>query len=394
VPAKQPKEGIGFELHVAAALKTEAHSFEGKSLDLTDFYFNISPKTYSSTVTNAGYDVTVDITASKDDVEYLIECKSSRYRDEVLKINNDQFLKSMLEFLALELFSEQTKWNFKYILATNFPIARDVGALGQSSPQQLEGFRNVLVQFGRKEYGENFNPDVAKSKYLTVVLKALTFLELPDQYLKSKMNSDEDYKRNYEMFSSRLKQLRTQLSSEGGLTEITRFARVSFLCKSSDHEECRDIVTDGIVCHIGKTTLFISRLEEFQKENKSGIKLVRANQLGFSVNDVTYPTHLSSKEASEAITAALNTFIENNYSVYIVPGTFDVILIDTNRMVHKVKNCFNSETLKYQLDTVKELEGLGPFLKVSVARSILNRYHLSPDESDFVSEEELDKHEG
>lgn len=390
MPAKQPKEGIGFELHVATVLKTEPQNFDGKSLDLTDFYFNVSPKTYRKEATKAGYDVTVDITAIKDDDEYLVECKSSIHRDEILDINNGQFLKSMLEFLALELFSERMRWNFHYILATNFPVSRRIVSLGQHpSTGQLNRFRSLLIAYGHKRYCENFNLDIASAELITKVFSNLTFLGLSDQYLKQKMNSDVNYKRNYEMFSSRLKQLRSQsVPSEDGLTEITRFERISFLCKSADHEGCRDITIDAIVCHIGKIDHLISKLGELQKENESGIKLVRANQLGFSVNDVVRPPHLSSKEASEALTAAMNTLIENNYLIYVVPGTFDIILIDKSRMVDKIKKSFDRQTFKYQLDTIREFEGLGPSLRILVARFILSMYHLSPSENYFESGEE------
>jgi len=390
MPARQPKEGIGFELYVAAALRTEPHTCDGKSLDLTDFYFEIIPRTYRGEVTHAGYDVEVDITARNYDVEYLIECKSSRYRDEVLDINSDKFLKSMLEFLALELFYGQMGWNANYVLAVNFPVARKLVSLEQqTSARPLEKFRNLLVEFGHKEHGEIFNPDVASTERIIKVLRALTLLELPDQYLRTKMRSDKNFRENYEMFSSRLKKLHSQLASKGGLTEMTRFETISFLCKSPEHNGCRDIPVDAIVCHIGKIDGFISKLEEFQKGNASGIKMVRTNQLGFSRKDFVYAKHLSSKEVSVAITKALNTLIENSYSIYVVPGTFDVILIDKDRMVNRIKRCFNSETLKYQLDDVKELADLGASLKVSVAQFILSKYHLSPGENDFVAEEEI-----
>ena len=393
MPAAQPKEGIGFELHVAAALKTEPQKLDGRSLDLTEFYFNINPRTYPRGLTKAGYDVTVDITASKDNVEYLIECKSSKHRDQILDLNDSQFLKSMLEFLALEMLSEQTKWDFCYILATNYPVAKEIATLGQEgSTRQVERLRNALIGFGCKEHGETFNSGATSARRIVKVLRTLVCLELPDQYLRLKMSSDSEYRKNYETFSSRLKHLDLTLSQDGP-AQVRRFQTVSFLCKSSSHEKCRNIPTDGMICHVGNIDSFTSELEPFRKRNETGIRMIRASQLGFSVNDVDYPRNVSTKEVSESITIALNSLIGDACLLYIVPGTFDVLLIDKEIMVEKIKRCFDLHTLKYELDTVKEMRGLGASLKISAARFILSSYHLSCDEDDFISNEDANEHD-
>lgn len=169
------------------------------------------------------------------------------------------------------------------------------------------------------------------------------------------------------------------------MSHITRYRKVSFLCKSTDHRECKDILSDAIVCHVGRFDKVISKLTKLKGKNRSGAKIVRANQLGFSVRAIVYPNNLSSKEASEALTFALNKLIKKDFSIFVIPGTFDVVLIDEKKMKNEIKKCFNPHTLKYHLDMVQELTNLGPSLKVSLAKFVLSRFHLTPDESSFLS---------
>ena len=389
MPAAEPKEGTGFELHVAAALKTDTHKTDGKTIDIRSYYLNPVPKTYTKEMTGASYDVTVDISASEDDIEYAIECKSSRHRDQILDEKTDQFLEAMIEFLALEKFVELSKWRLNYMLATNFPISRRISAIVQTgSSQQLEMLRKNIAKCGTRKYHEGFNPETVSVDRIVKVFGNLTLIEFPDRYLRLKMSSDPEYKNCYEAYSERLKKLRSQVISKNS-AEVDRFERVSFLCRSLDHAVCKDIRVRDVVCHIGDVSHFMGRLAGFEKDS-TPVRLVRANELEYSAKDVVRPNHLSPKEAAEIITVALNDLAKNAYLLYLVPGTYDVVLINHEYMIERIKKTLEPETLQYNLDHVSELDGLGSTLKISIAQFILSTYHISQDEDNFISNDEID----
>ena len=380
------KEGGGFELYVAAALKYEAQKADGKNIDLTGYHFNPKPKTFLRTLTNAGYDITVDIWAASigGNIEYAIECKSSIHRDQILVEKSDQFLEGMLEFLALEGIAESSKWQYNYILAANFPISRKIASLIKArSPRQLNAVRKLIISFGIKNKPQ-FNQRVASAKKIGQVFGKLALIEFPDQYI-NKLKQNSDYAKIYDAFADQLKPLHMNIIL-GGAIDVLRFERISFLCGDPNHLTCQDIGVNGVVCHLGKVQDFRKQVICLEKDVKH-LKLIKLADLGYSVQAISGPSNYSSQEIAEAISAALNKCLGLTRLVYLVPGTYDILLINSEDMIERIKNSLDAKTMKYLLDQVSELKGLGSALKVSLARAIFAFYHVMITENDFISNE-------
>lgn len=382
----EPKEGGGFELFAAAALKFESQSTDGKKIDLTKYNFNPVPKTYPSTLTNAGYDITVDISAHsiEDNLEYAIECKSSIHRDNILDEKSDQFLSGMLEFLALERFVEITRWRFSYVLAANFPISRKIASfIKKRSISQLKVIRNTVIKYGKKEK-KGFKPSIASINRIGKVLSNLTLIELPDQYI-NKLKQNPDYIKLYDGFSEQLKKIRLNVIFEDS-GSVLKLERVQFLCSDSDHTNCEDFLINDTVCHLGKVPELIEKIT-FLGENLTAIKIIRITDLGYSVKDISCPNVFSTLKVAEVISGALNKRMKLNCLIYVVPGTFDLILVNTEKMIASIKKSLDTRKMKYILDEVPELAGLGETIKVSLAQSIFAFYHIKINESEFLTAE-------
>lgn len=390
MPAKQAKEGMGFELYVAAALKTELHASDGKTLDLRDFNLNVNPKTYSAEGTGAGYPITVDITADRDDsdFEYIIECKSSTNPDEILDVNDEQFLKAMLEFLAIRFFYTKMSWKTYYILATNFPVARRLISLRKNL--EAEAIRKLslrLIKFGVKEH-KSFNKEVASTEAIVNVLRDTTFLQLFDQYLRIKMESDKIFSENFKLYSTKLKNFSAQLSGPEPV-ESTDFQTIYFMCDSINHDECKEMLVRPYVCHYGDIRNIIAKLTKLEKNGKI-VQKATTRYLGYSVaKDIKFSIETSPELVAEIVSKLLSQNMDTNYCAYVVPGTFDVLIINRDLAKRKIKACFLEAKSKYFLDQMQEFKGLGSELKIAVASFVFSTYGLPFSKNCFHSTEYL-----
>jgi hypothetical protein len=174
-------------------------------LDLQRFLFNVNPVDYPGTITGAPYDASVDITAIGEGISYLIECKSSK-DPVVLKPKTRQFLEAILEFLALQLFKENSKWNYRYILAVNYPIGSEIKSLIQNRTEiEVRRLSDSIVKEGGSKYGERFDPAFVTIPRLAAILANLSILEFPDRYLKTRSSTDESFRKAHEMLSNQLR---------------------------------------------------------------------------------------------------------------------------------------------------------------------------------------------
>jgi len=144
----------------------------------------------------------------------------------------------------------------------------------------------------------------------------------------------------------------------------------------------------ALVCHIGDVGHFLKRLVDLEKDDNVPVRLIRANELGYSAKDVVRPRRLSPKEAAETTTVALNEIAKTSYLIYLVPGTCDIVLINHEYMVERIKKTFEPKTMQYDLDHVSELDDLGSALKISIAQFVLGHYHIHQDEDNFISNDE------
>jgi len=394
MPAQQPKQGLQYELLVAAALKTEPHEAGGKSLDLTSFTFNVNPQTYKTILTRMGVDFTVDSTAIRDSITFLIECKSSDTPGEVLRLGSESFLKAVLEFTALQNFSEISGWNYQYLLAVNFPIGREVQDLFKSmSPEQLSKLANRVKEFGVREYGSKFNADLITTDLLRRTFNVTNMILLTDQFLREKLRSDDVFKKHYEDLSSKLRTPRLGTVPERGVLISQGYQHVTFLCMAETHENCRELAIDGFVCHIGNASELLGKIQTaYEKMGSPVCCLIRGRELEYSPYDVEADEKASSKDIAQALSNALNNLLPqiNNSAVIllVVPGTFDIVIADRRKLANLIRSSCDPISGKYDLRKIPELDGLGILVQVSLATQILRQeYKIMTSIDNYLTDE-------
>ena len=397
MPGTQPKEGIGYELLVAAELKSAAQDTDSGTLDLRDCLVNVNPVEYPGKITGAPYSASVDITATGQDFTYLVECKSSKNPDMVLKPTTHQFLEAILEFLALQSLRENTKWNQRFVLAVNYPVGKDVRSLLQNrTSREVTSLISSLVREGEVEYGERFDRAFVTEGRLTGTLANLCILELPDRYLKAKANNDETFKRAHETLSLQLRSRSTPSITNLGGKVVQRYGRITLGCKSeSDHRDCRDLVVNETLCHIKSPKTLILRLLTESKAKEATVPIVLGRQeRGFDVESIHWSDDLSSEGVARTLTECFNMIAkeagESDLLFYFVPGFFDLLILSRNGLGPKIREVLSPSTGKYVLDSIGELRGLGDPLKVELARLVLGKaYGVQTSPEVFESHEEL-----
>jgi hypothetical protein len=395
VPGAQPKEGIGFELLVAAELKSATQATSYGPLDLQRFLFNVNPVDYPGTITGAPYDASVDITAIGEGISYLIECKSSK-DPVVLKPKTRQFLEAILEFLALQLFKENSKWNYRYILAVNYPIGSEIKSLIQNRTEiEVRRLSDSIVKEGGSKYGERFDPAFVTIPRLAAILANLSILEFPDRYLKTRSSTDESFRKAHEMLSNQLRpQDPRSVGSIGGAI-AERYGRVTIGCSTeSSHADCDELVVNGTLCHMKNPQTLITRLlEESRSKHFNALVVIGKDERGFTMSDISWSNDLSSESVAEVLTDCFNTYAklrgESDLLFYVLPGFFDVIILSRSVLAPRIRESLSALTGQYMLDSVTELRGLGDHVKVELSRLILSEtYGVRTTREVFESHEE------
>jgi hypothetical protein len=390
MPSNEPKEGIGFELLAGAALKSYVHSEHGATLDLTSFQFNVKPVTYPGKVTGAGYDVSVDISATRGDVQYLIECKSTRNPDEIMKCNSANFLDAMLEFVVLRRFREVSKWDVRFVLATNMPVGSQVRDLLETRPERLvRMLRSQLSK--RKDFDGNpeFDKSLISVRNIRNTLTWLKIIDLPDRFL-SKAMTDPKFQDVHQEMSKQLKGLQT-LTLQGGSAVIQNYPKVTFQCNSQQHQACEEMLVNQIICHWRNADAMVRRLLAlYYKREAPMVTIIRSSEGLYHVKDVHWSNDLTPTIVSKTLAECLNRsklIREKGVITLFVPGTFDVILADKDRLAEAIAGTFSKNTFKYNLGAIDELRDLGDAVATELAKEVLrSALKISTDDSHYTFE--------
>lgn len=397
MPAQEPKKGLRYEILVASELKTRQQVYDGKTLDLRSFSFNVNPPPFVSDLTRIGFDISVDLMAIRDNLTYLVECKSSERPGDVLRLGSEEFLKAMLEFVALHNFSETSKWQYQYLLAINIDVGKDLLDLFKNmSTEQIDILKDKLKDFGTRKYGNKFNDDIVSSDILRGTLNATIILHLTDQYLKEKYRSDGDFRRNCEDFSAKWRTPRSNLIPNKGTILSLNSPRISFRCKSETHDNCTELAIDGFVCHIRDVPELLDKIWViYEKRGSPVCCLIRSGEIGYSRSDIEVDKKASSKEVAGVLSKALNNslrLVNGKITVLIVPGTYDIAVTDTAKLAELVRSAYDPFSSKYDLRKIPELRGLGLLLKTLLAREVMRQeYKIVTSLEDYFADEDDDE---
>jgi len=397
VPAQEPKKGLRYEILVAAELKTQRQEFDGKSLDLTSFAFNVNPPPFVSNLTRIGFDVSVDLVATSDSLTHIyIECKSSSTPEYALKQGSEEFLKAMLEFVALQSFSETAEWQYQYVLVVNVDVGKDLMSLFKDmSAEQINRLMYRMKKFGARKYGSKFNAELISTDILRRTLGVTTILHLSDQYLKERHRSDSNFRQYCEHFSAQWRTSRSNAVPDRGTIISQGHPCICFLCKSKTHDNCTEIIIDGFICHIGNLSKILRRvLAAYEKMKSPVCCLIRSREIGYSISDIAFDERISSKDVAGALSSALNNSSQlatSSISLIVVPGTYDIVVADTIRLAERVRSAYELFSGKYNLCKISELKGLGMLVKTLIAREVLRHgYKIMTSSDDYLVEEDID----
>lgn len=388
--ANLPKEGIGFEILTATELKTSLKGQGGKSIDLTEFDFHIKPTTYEKKITNSGYGVTVDLEARKDNFSYYIECKSSIDSNKILKINSQEFLKGILEFIALENLAENSNQKFRYLLVTNFPISKELTELTSHNNKIIKNLQKLVIKEGSSIYGKEFKKGVVTINRLRNIITNLSILKLDESLLAYKLKNDVDYQSIYNQFAQRLKQ--TESNNKTDTVVISEENFIDFSCKSHDHSSCIDIVIDNTNCHIGNMENLLKKIHSaYVGINNKSLITVPAKSFDYDINSIKHHKTLSTLDVALIISKAINAQLDKkeNLIVYMIPGTYDLIIMNKEILCEKIKS--TQQDAKYLLDKIEEMVGLGSYLKIKIAKMVLEEtYGVIINDRNLISDESDD----
>jgi hypothetical protein len=396
VPAQEPKKGLRYEILVASELKTRPQVCDGKSLDLRSFSFNVNPQSFVSDLTRIGFDITVDLMAIRDNLTYFVECKSSDRPGDVLRLGSEEFLKAMLEFVALHNFSITSKWSYQYLLAINIEVGKDLLDLFKNtSTEQINRLSDKLKDFGTRKYGNKFNNNMVSNEILKGTLNATIILHLTDQYLKEKYRSDGNFRQHCEDFSAKWRTLRSNLIPSKGAILSPNYPRISFRCKSETHDNCTELAIAGFVCHIRDVPELLDKIRTvYEKMGSPVCCLVRSREIGYSHSDIEVDEKTSSKEVAGALSDALNNSlrsVNNTITVLMVPGTYDIAIVDTAKLAGLVRSAFDPFSSKYNLKEILELRGMGILVKTLLAREVMRQeFKIITSLDDYFADEDDD----
>lgn len=337
--------------------------------------------------------------AIEDNLKYLIECKSSNTPGDVLKSGSENFLKSMLEFVALQNLAESAKWQYRYLLVVNIDVSKDIIELFTNrSAEQVKRVVEKLKDFGTREYGNKFNANLVSTDIMQRTLDATTILTLPDQYLRERYRSDIAFKQQCENYQARWRIPRSGLLPNRGVLISKNSPRINFLCKSETHENCSDQTVNDFVCHIGNLAgLFRKIRNTYEKLGSPVCCLIGSKELGYLPSNIEADEKASSKDVASVLSIILNDSYKPpdcGLTFLVVPGTFDIVVANTGQLAKLVRSVYDPISNKYDLRKIPEIEGVGLLVKILLARDVLRReyklitclddYTAGDDNADFI----------
>ena len=390
---RQPKQGTRYEILVAAALKTQAIEDDGTALDLTNFDFNPIPSSFPSNLTEIGFTADIDVVASRNNTHYLIECKSSQSMSKSLKLTSEDFLASLLEFSAIQLFKQRSRWDYRFLLVVSYGISQEISEFIKHPALNLERVHKRLIIWGQKKHGDNFQENLLTRELLAQTLSSLSVITLTDQLLKAKHSASEDFRGYCDKYSEQLRSVANDVASKKVIVKSVGFEHITFYCNSEIHSDnCRDVNVDNFIVHIGDGLQLISKiLKAFRKEKRSLCRIAIKSIVPES-SDINAPEGISLLDLSKIITKALTQLlheIDDKYALMVSPGTYDLIIADCEILGKLILRHHNVLNDKYVLREISEFGGLGELEKLDLAVQILaNQYRIVTTHDRFEARDE------
>lgn len=380
-----PKEGISFEVLIAAILHSEPIvSSYGSALDLTKFAFDLKPRIYDSEKTGVGYPVSVDITASGKGVEYHIECKESIDHDKILKVDSGEFVKSMLEFLALEYYAEKNGQIFNYLLAINFPAGQEIHSLIRNCPARLiSKLRVAIIQRGKQLPNAKFKANVASKSRILRVLHKTGIIEMPFALINEKIKNNPAIEK---FIAAAVRGIAPEDYSHSGAGPVilSTEKRILFNCKSITHLPCAEKTIRSTVCHIGHYENLIRKIvKRTSSIEKAKLVIIKTKDLGYRTRDVKV-IGIDRDSVPGIVSDHLNELLRSRTSarVVLVKNTFDLVAFHGNAIAQLVKNSMNEDG-EYDLERIREFDPLGS-VKIAVAQYALwDSYGIKTKRTNF-----------
>jgi hypothetical protein len=296
----------------------------------------------------------------------------------------------MLEFVALELFREKSRWEYRFILATN--MATGIGLRSLVEERSESGIRKLsaqLVKKARKEKAKNIDKRLFNRPRIVSTLARLKIIEFPDRFLAKSME-DEKFRQSLERLSKQLKVPRTPgTESKSGI--IDRTPRINFNCSSNRHDYCNDSSVEGVLCHLGKGDWLAKRLVTLYLARRSPVlTIIRSSECGFRTHDIWYSHDISPVTAARTLgkcVSQMQYLKSRDLYAIMIPGTFDVVVADKYKLADKIKRSFSNKSKQYDLSIIPEFDDLGQELGIVLAREVLESIRITTKDSHFIPNE-------
>lgn len=388
---RPPKNALWFELSVASYLKTEDVNFDAQTLDLKSCAFDVNPPPYPNRMTKVGYDKEMDITAEGMKERYNISCKFSVNEDNVIGINSRSLHEAFLEFVPALNAADSFQKRMGFLLATNMRISKTFTDLqARANPSSVSRLRSLIVGLGKKDYGSEFNESQFTKSIIAQLTRQIIAVPLRISELERLHKKSEAFRAAFGEFCK--SSIRTPVVGLGLLSWLP--PDMTFFCRSKNHTFCTEAIIDGVFCHIGNLRAIIASLR------KESDRLVKSRELARIIeatsmspswrNDGLQGNHVSHLKMCSTLTRILNDSGEvrlpNQVSAYVVPGSLDIILLDSVPLAAQLKASADSE-FRFHPARVKPLGSLrlgDEALKEVTKLSLRNGMRMSVTDSDIV----------
>jgi len=390
---QQPKNSTWFELNVAAYLKTKLYEMNEKSINLTEFYFDVNPPGYTKKLTGAGYPSDVDIIAEKGRKKYNISCKFSQKEDETLKLTSKAFQEVFLEFIPILKAESTLEYHMEFVLATNMRLSQGTRELlVNPSFKKIASFSEKVKRHGTKKYKSRFNADLFEDDIFLQLIKRLAVYKFNNREFEKFGKTKSKFKDAFYLFSKEL--VRTPQKAFG-LINATSFD-IIFNCKSETHENCTEVAINNILCHFGDLSSISQELKQIELSFNRKALVISGRMAQFlNSKDLLPSRNISKLEASKILAKAFNLYnlleLPEHFGLFIVPGTWDLVIFNSRSIAADLKKTEDS-SFRFHPENLNDLSALnvGPQSLIEITKwAFLLGLNLKIDDSDICINSEI-----
>jgi len=256
---------------------------------------------------------------------------------------------------------------------------------------KIQTLSEGVKRLGKTKYGSKFNETLFDASTLLQIVKRIIVLKVSIQELESLHETSQDFQNAFHSFSKSA--VRTP---KVGFNLIeARPCDIVFNCRSHTHNKCTEVVVDNIFCHFGDLKLVSKQIREqvARFDDLVAVLLPSALSLSYEKNLVLSDS-ISPLRACEVLTKAFNEHgllkLPENIGLFIVPGTWDIVIFDSKRLASELKNT-QDPSFRYCPDRVDALYklGLGPEALKKISKwALLLGFGLKIDDVEITVSEE------